>query len=61
VCFEKEKSFIVESKTFIFSVLDGASVLRVKEKRKSFLGKLILSTQCFEWLASTFEILLGFS
>jgi hypothetical protein len=34
VCVEMEKSFIVESKTFVFSVLDGASMLRVGEKRK---------------------------
>jgi hypothetical protein len=60
VCFEMEKSFIVESKTFVFSVLDGALVLRVEEKRKSFFGELLLSTQCTEWLASILEILLGF-
>jgi hypothetical protein len=60
MCFEMEKSFIVESKTFVFSVLDGASVLRVQEKRKSFFGKLMLSAQCSEWLALTLEILLGF-
>jgi hypothetical protein len=61
VCFEMEKSFIVELKTFVFSVLNGVSVLRVEEKRKSFFGELILSTQCSEWLASMLEILLGFS
>jgi len=60
VCFEMGKSFVVESKTFVFSVLDGASVLRVEEKRKSFSGELILSSQCSEWLASTLEILLDF-
>lgn len=60
MCFEMEKSFIVELKTFVFSVLDGVSVLRVEEKRRIFPGELILSTQCSEWLASTLEILLGF-
>lgn len=55
-----EKSFLVESKIFVFSVLDGASRLRVGEKRKSFSGKIVISPQCSEWLASTMEILLGF-
>jgi hypothetical protein len=41
-----EKSFIVESKSFVFSVLEGASVLRVVERRKDFLGEVILSTHC---------------
>jgi hypothetical protein len=31
-----EESFLVESKIFVFSVLDGASRLRVGEKRKNF-------------------------
>jgi hypothetical protein len=55
-----EKSFLVESKIFVFSVLDGVSRLRVGEKRKSFSGKIVISPQCSEWLASTLEILLGF-
>jgi hypothetical protein len=41
---EMEKSFIVESKIFVFSVLDGASRLRAGEKRKSFCGKIIISS-----------------
>jgi hypothetical protein len=56
-----DKRFIVEAKTFVFSVLDGAAVLRVEEKRKNFFGKVILSFQCSEWLVSTMEGLLGFS
>jgi hypothetical protein len=59
VCVEMEKSFIVESKIFVFLVLDGASMLRVGEKRKSFSGEIIVSSQCSEWLVSTLEILLG--
>jgi hypothetical protein len=39
-----EKSFIVESKIFVFSELDGASMLRVGEKRKSFSGEIIISS-----------------
>jgi hypothetical protein len=35
-CLEVEKSFLVESKIFVFSVLDGASRLRVGEEKKFF-------------------------
>jgi len=55
-----EISFIVESKTFVFSVLDGASTLRVGEKRKSFSGKIFISSSCSEWLALTLENLVGY-
>jgi hypothetical protein len=51
--FEMELSFIVESKTFVFSVLDEASTLRVGEKRKSFSRKIFISSSCSEWLALT--------
>jgi hypothetical protein len=56
-----DKSFIVESNsfTFTFSVLGGASTLRVEEKRRNFLGVVILSLQSSEWLASTLDGLLG--
>jgi hypothetical protein len=54
-----EKRFTVEAKAFAFVVLDGASVLRVVEKRKRFLGEVVLSGQCSEWLAATLEMLLG--
>jgi hypothetical protein len=54
-----DKWFRVEAKTFVFSVSDGASVLRVEEKRKNFSSKVILSFQCSEWLVSTMEGLLG--
>jgi len=58
VCVEIEKSFIVESKIFVFSVLDRVSMMRVGEERKSFSGEIIINSQCSEWLASTLEILL---
>jgi hypothetical protein len=38
-----EKSFIVESKFFVFLVLEGALMLRVGEKRKSFSREIIIS------------------
>jgi hypothetical protein len=55
-----ERRFLVESKSFVPLVLDGASVLRVEEKRKGFLGEILLSNQCTAWLASTMDVLLGF-
>jgi hypothetical protein len=55
-----DKNFIVESKSFTFSVMGGASMLRVEEKRKKFQGVAILNSQSSEWLASTLEVLLGF-
>jgi hypothetical protein len=53
-----ERIFLVESKSFSISVLEGASTVRVEEKRKNFFGAIILSTQCSDWLASTLETLL---
>jgi hypothetical protein len=43
VCREMDKNFIVESKSFAFSVLGGVLTLRV-EKRKFFLGVVILNS-----------------
>jgi len=39
VFYEMELSFTVESKTFVFSVLEGASMLRVGEKRNKLLRR----------------------
>jgi hypothetical protein len=43
-CCEMDKKFLVEPKSFAFSVLVGASALRVEEKRKKFLGVVILNS-----------------
>jgi hypothetical protein len=43
-----DKTFLVESKSFTFSVLGGASTLRVEEKRKNFLGVVFLNAQSSE-------------
>jgi hypothetical protein len=56
-----ERRFLVEAKSFVFSVLDVASVLRVEEKRKDFSGEVLLSNQCTEWLVSMMELLMGSS
>jgi hypothetical protein len=58
-CCEMDKKFLVESKSFAFSVLAGASALRMEEKRKNFMGVVILNSQSSEWLASLLEGLLG--
>jgi hypothetical protein len=55
-----ERRFLVESKSFVLSILDGASMLRVEEKRKGFFGEVLLSNQYIAWLALTMEVLLGF-
>jgi hypothetical protein len=55
-----EISFIVESKSFVFSVMDGVLTLRVEEKRKSFSGEIFISSSCSEWLALTLENLVGY-
>jgi len=54
-----DKNFLVESKSFTFSVLGVASTVRVEEKRKNFLGVVILNAQSSEWLASSLEVVLG--
>jgi hypothetical protein len=55
-----ERRFLVESKSFVLLVLEGASVVRVEEKRQGFHGAVVLSSHCSAWLASTMETLLGF-
>jgi hypothetical protein len=55
-----ERRFLVELKYFVLSILDGASVLWVEEKRKGFFGEVLLSNHCTAWLALTMEVLLGF-
>jgi hypothetical protein len=55
-----ERRFLVELKSFVLSVLEGAPVLRVKAKRQGFFGAVVLSSQCSAWLVLTVETLLGF-
>jgi hypothetical protein len=43
VCREMDKRFLMESKAFAFSVVDGASMLRVIEKRKLFFDEVFMS------------------
>jgi hypothetical protein len=52
-----ERWCCVEAKTFVFTVVEGASVVRLVERRKSYSGLVILSYQSLGWLASTMESL----
>jgi hypothetical protein len=55
-----ERRFLVELKSFVLSVLEGAPVLQVKAKRRGFFGVVVLSSQCSARLVLTVETLLGF-
>jgi hypothetical protein len=49
----------MEAKTFVFSVVEGASVVRLEERR-GFSGLVFLGAQCTAWLVSMVEELLWF-
>lgn len=51
----------MESKTFVFSVIEGASVVRVEERRRRFSGLVLLGAQSCGWLLSTLESVLRFT
>jgi hypothetical protein len=46
-----ESCFIVDTKSFYFSMLKGLAVLRVEEKRKEFSGVALLGMRCTAWVA----------
>jgi hypothetical protein len=48
-----EHRFVVEAKTFLFSA--KVSKLRLEERRKGFVGVIMVSKQCASWLAATVE------
>jgi hypothetical protein len=50
----------VEVKSFVFTVVEGASVVRVEERRRNFSGLVLLGAQSIGWLVSTMESLLCF-
>jgi hypothetical protein len=55
-----ESLFYVEAKKFVFSVVEGASVARLEERRRNFSGLILLSTQSVDWLFSTVDGVLWF-
>jgi hypothetical protein len=56
-----ERWCCVESKTFVFTVVEGASVVRVEERRRNFSGLVLLGAQSSGLLFSTLESVLRFS
>jgi hypothetical protein len=58
---EMERWCCVESKTFVLSVIEGASVVRVEERRRRCSGLVLLGAQSSGWLFSTLESVLRFT
>jgi hypothetical protein len=56
-----ERWCCVEAKTFVFTVVEGASVVRVEERKRNFSGLVLLGAQSIGWLFSTLESVLWFS
>jgi len=56
-----ERWCCVEAKMFVFSVVEGASVVRVEERRRNFSRLVLLGAQSIGWLFSTLESVLWFS
>jgi len=50
----------VEAKSFVFTVVEGASVVRLEERRRNFSGLVLLGAQSVGWLVSTMESLLWY-
>jgi hypothetical protein len=50
-----ESCFFVEAKSFLFSVTNGSDELRMVEKRKGFIGFVLLSSRCTVWLVPMVE------
>jgi hypothetical protein len=55
-----ERWCCVEAKMFVFTVVEGASVVRLEERRRNFSGLVLLGAQSVGWLVSTMESLLWF-
>jgi hypothetical protein len=47
----------VEALTFVFTMVEGASMVSLEERRKYFSGLVLLSAQSIGWLASTMKSL----
>ena len=50
-----EWRFSIEAKSFCFSSKEGSSLFRLEERRKKFVGYILVSTQCSSWLGDTVE------
>jgi hypothetical protein len=50
-----ERRFSIEAKAFWFSILNGSSLFRLEERRKHFVGFILVSSKCAAWLIATVE------
>jgi hypothetical protein len=50
-----ERLFSIEAKSFRFSSKEGSSLFRLEERRKKFVGYILVSTQGSTWLIDTVE------
>lgn len=50
----------MEAKSFVFTVVEGASVVRLEERRRNFSGSVLLGAQSVGWLISMMESLLWY-
>jgi hypothetical protein len=48
---------MLKQKLFEFSVVDGASVLRLEERRRGLPHKVFMGNLCFEWMRFKVEVL----
>jgi hypothetical protein len=55
-----ERRCCVEAKSFVFTVVEGASVVRLEERRRNFSGLVLVGAQSVGWLVSTMESLLWY-
>jgi hypothetical protein len=44
-----ERRFFMDAKTFLLSVEEGKSILRMEERRKGFFGVVRIGMQCIAW------------
>jgi hypothetical protein len=54
-----EQRFSVEAKSFYFSTRKCNALVRLEEKRKGFVGIILLGSKCSVWLADAVEEEMG--
>jgi hypothetical protein len=54
-----ERRFLVEAKSFSFTMRKDNALVRLEEKRKGFGGFILLGSKCSVWLADAVEEVMG--
>ena len=54
-----ERRFLVEAKSFTFSVRKGNALVQLEEKIKGFGGFILLGSKCSVWLVDVMEEVRG--